>query len=222
MPRVAHRASDGCHAPVGTVPAKIVAMSSPSLTDCRSPWVVVTRADDLWVSAEVSALQQQGGSVVRLEGSELREPASLFAAFARALSFPTYFGHNWDALVDCLRDWHGHGAGKKDLAVLIDDADLLLEADFLGLFTSVLCQAAWNANLQLDADGIPHEHSPPFALHFVFLLNRTAPADFAEPATNGADVGVTFTDGRLTATLTGDDWPGADPATPLRGDPSRQ
>jgi len=57
-------------------------MSTPTLTEHQSPWVVVTRADDPWVSSEVVKLQKQGGSVVRLEGRELREPASLLAAFA--------------------------------------------------------------------------------------------------------------------------------------------
>ena len=190
-------------------------MNAPTLTERQSPWVVVTRADDPWVREEVGELQKQGGSVVRLQGRELSEPASLFAAFARELSFPGYFGHNWDALVDCLHDWHGHGADTRDLAVLIDGADELASVDFLGLFISVLCEAAWKANLQLDADGYPHAHWSPFALHFVFLLTETAPVAFAEPAATGRDVGVTLTHGRLTAILSGTDWPGADPVTPF-------
>jgi hypothetical protein len=190
-------------------------MSIPILTERQSPWVVVTREDDPWLHAELVELQKRGGSVVRLEGRELREPTSLFATFARDLSFPGYFGHNWDALVDCLRDWHGHGASTKDLAVVIDRADGLATADFLGLFVSVLCQAAWHANLQLDADGCPHEPWSPFALHFVFLLTEVAPVDFADPAATGVDVGVAVHDGRLTATLTGPAWPGADPIIPF-------
>ncbi|KAH3745384.1 hypothetical protein Pelo_13239 [Pelomyxa schiedti] len=35
----------------------------------------------------------------------VRDDQSLFAAFARDLRFPAYFGNNWDALNDCLRDW---------------------------------------------------------------------------------------------------------------------
>ncbi|RKE12320.1 barstar (barnase inhibitor) [Catellatospora citrea] len=162
------------------------------------------------MSSEATKLQEQGGRVFRLDGRELREPATLFAAFARELSFPGYFGHNWDALVDCLHDWHGHGNGNggKDIAVLIDSADELVDAEFLGLFVSVLCQAAWKANLQLDADGDPHEYWPPFTLHFIFLTD-TLPAAFAEAVASGMDVGVTLQDGRLTATLVGEDWPGA-------------
>lgn len=121
--------------------------------------------------------------------------------------------------MDCLRDWHGHGADTEDLAVLIDRADELAGTDFLGLFISVLCQAAWHANLQLDADGCPHEPWSPFALHSVFLLTETTPVAFAEPAATGMDVGVAFIDGRLTVTLTGTDWPGADPVTPFKTTP---
>ncbi|MES5824433.1 barstar family protein [Streptomyces sp. RG80] len=44
----------------------------------------------------------------RLDGRELPTPGTLFAVFARELGFPDYFGHNWDALVDCLHDGH-HG-----------------------------------------------------------------------------------------------------------------
>ncbi|GAA4360811.1 hypothetical protein GCM10023088_00280 [Actinomadura verrucosospora] len=157
-------------------------MSAPTLTERRPPWVVFTAGDDSWVAAETAALQEQGGLVFRLDGRELLDPASLFRAFARELSFPGYFGHNWDALVDCLHDWHGPGHGERDVAVLVDDADGLAGAEFLGLLVSVLCQAAWKANLQLDADGVPHEDRKPFALHFVLLLDHTPPAVLAEAA----------------------------------------
>jgi hypothetical protein len=195
---------------------KILGMSAPSLAERRSPWVVFTSDDDPWVTAETAALQKQGGLVFRLDGRELLEPASLFRTFARELSFLGYFGHNWDALVDCLHDWHGPGHGKRGIAILIDNADELLGVEFVGLLVSALCQAAWKANLQLDADGVPHENEP-FALHFVLLLNHTPPAVFAKAAASDTDVDVTLEDGRLTATLTGEDWPDANPAIALPG-----
>ncbi|WP_407288923.1 barstar family protein [Streptomyces sp. BP-8] len=88
------------------------------------------------------------------------EPAIRVATALRRV--PGSRGHNWDALVDCLHDRHGHEGHTDDVVVLIEHADGLRDADFLGLFVSVLCQAAWKANLQLDADGVPN-HRPPFA-----------------------------------------------------------
>lgn len=160
------------------------------------------------MSADSSALLERGGLVLRLDARELLEPASLFGAFARELSFPGYFGHNWDALVDCLHDWHGPGHVKRDVALLIGEADVLLAVDFLGLFISVLCQAAWKANLQLDADGRPDGERVPFVLHFVFLLEHTVPADCAEAVSRGRWLDVELDDHRLTVALDRAYWSG--------------
>nr|WSX47787.1 barstar family protein [Streptomyces sp. NBC_00974] len=187
-------------------------MTKPTLTEHRSPWVVFTSPADPWLASETAALVQRNGLVLRLDGREMRDPGSVFRTFARELSFLGYFGHNWDALVDCLHDWHGSGHGNQDLAILIEHADDLLKSDFLGLFVSVLAQAAWNSNLRLDADGELDEWRQRIAQHFVFLLDHTAPVAFTEKAARGMDVAVALSDGRLLATLTDVDWPGGDPA----------
>ncbi|MFD7026572.1 barstar family protein [Streptomyces sp. NPDC059917] len=139
--------------------------------------------------------------------------SSLFRTFARELSFLGYFGHNWDALVDCLHDWHGPGHGSQELAILIEHADDLLKSDFLGLFVPVLAQAVWNSNLRLDGEGEPDEWRQRMAQHFVFLLDHTAPVAFTEKAARGTDVAVALADGRLLATPTDVDWPGGDSAS---------
>lgn len=193
-----------------------------TLTRRSQPWVVFVREDDPWLTTEAAKLLKHGGRVIRLAGEDLRQPETLFATFAREFSFPSYFGHNWDALVDCLHDWHGHGGDTKDVAVLVDDADGLLRVDFLGRLVSVLCQAAWRANLQLDADGVPDPDTPPFTLHFAFLLAGTPPAAFATAAARGMDVEVELEEGRLTATLTGEDWPGAEPHPAREREPERE
>ena len=41
-----------------------------------------------------------------------RDKNAFLNAIAKALQFPDYFGHNWDAFYDCLLDLkHGDGAG---------------------------------------------------------------------------------------------------------------
>lgn len=39
-----------------------------------------------------------------VDGRVCRTRAAFFEQVARALAFPPYFGRNWDALADCLRD----------------------------------------------------------------------------------------------------------------------
>ena len=65
-----------------------------------------------------SAAQRKLGVVpVRLVGA--RDKNAFLGAIAKALHFPDYFGHNWDAFYDCLLDLqHGNGAGT--LLVLRD------------------------------------------------------------------------------------------------------
>lgn len=62
-----------------------------------------------------------GWRFARLEGREIRSKAAFLDACSRALAFPAYFGRNWDALADCLRDlaWAPATAGHL---LLYDDA----------------------------------------------------------------------------------------------------
>ncbi|MFB8240501.1 barstar family protein [Kitasatospora purpeofusca] len=64
-----------------------------------------------------------------VRGANCRTRAALFAEWARALSFPGYFGHNWDAFEECLNDAllpPGAGSAATRLLVLVTDADALL------------------------------------------------------------------------------------------------
>jgi RNAse (barnase) inhibitor barstar len=40
----------------------------------------------------------------RVDLAKVRSKSNLLAALAKALDFPDWFGHNWDALQDCLTD----------------------------------------------------------------------------------------------------------------------
>jgi len=43
-------------------------------------------------------------AAVAIDGRSCRSRAAFFTEAARVLEFPAYFGHNWDALSDCLHD----------------------------------------------------------------------------------------------------------------------
>jgi RNAse (barnase) inhibitor barstar len=51
-----------------------------------------------------AALAAQGVQARVLDGARLSGKAELLRAVAAAFAFPSYFGHNWDALVDCWSD----------------------------------------------------------------------------------------------------------------------
>ncbi len=123
------------------------------------------------------------------------------------MSFPDYFGRNWDALADCLHDWHAHGLDSKDVAIIIDHADDLADRPFLGTFVAVLCQAAWRANLRLDSDGIPDDYNQPFTMHAVFLLDTRSPADLPGTVGGARDIEMRMRDRRLLVSLDETEWP---------------
>ncbi len=51
------------------------------------------------------------GRLVRIPAS-VQDKDALLERLARGLEFPEHFGHNWDALSDCLGDLAWLGAGK--------------------------------------------------------------------------------------------------------------
>lgn len=154
----------------------------------EEPWVVVVPQDDPLLERQLIALEERGGLVFHLSAEELTTPEGVFAAFARTLEFPGYFGRNWDALVDCLDDLHGSWHGGRGVAVVVRDADLLLDAGHLPLFVSVLCQAAARANSAVDSDGEPWDR-PAIAEHFAFVSRTASTGDFASRLT-GDDLTV--------------------------------
>lgn len=67
-----------------------------------------------------------GFFTARLDGAKIKNKRELLASLAAALRFPVYFGHNWDALLDCLRSLPDL-IGARGYAVVIERSALLLE-----------------------------------------------------------------------------------------------
>jgi hypothetical protein len=61
----------------------------------------LSRAHPAAVRRELAAA---GWDLHQLDGTRIRDTAGLLDACDDSLQFPAYFGHNWDALADCLAD----------------------------------------------------------------------------------------------------------------------
>jgi hypothetical protein len=70
---------------------------------------------------------QHGWRFARLDGRQIASKAAFLAAFAAALEFPAYFGRNWDALADSVRDLSWAPAERGYLA-LYEDAGVFAAA----------------------------------------------------------------------------------------------
>jgi len=89
-----------------------------------------------WTSLLVVTAGQRAEALVRppndfalkvIQGAKCRTTAGLLTEHARALDFPDYFGHNWDALEECLTDLEWLPA--KGYILLITDAGCVLPDD---------------------------------------------------------------------------------------------
>lgn len=89
-----------------------------------------------WTSLLVVTAGQRAEALVRppnefalkvIQGAKCQTTAGLLTEHARALDFPDYFGHNWDALEECLTDLEWLPA--KGYILLITNAGCVLPDD---------------------------------------------------------------------------------------------
>lgn len=78
----------------------------------------------------VGAILPETGRLVvaRLDGAKMTDANLVFYEFSDALLFPGYFGWNWDALSDCLRDLNWLPADAY--LIVVDRAPLLMSGSF--------------------------------------------------------------------------------------------
>jgi RNAse (barnase) inhibitor barstar len=111
----------------------------------------------------VSAAKAGGLATFRVNLAKAGDKTQMLAAIAKTLKFPDWFGHNLDALADCLADMAWQPAdGYLILLEHCDGINGKAEADFLGAL-KVFEQAAkdWREEgipfwclVEMKADGI--------------------------------------------------------------------
>ncbi len=104
------------------------------LQTAKAPWVALLTLK-AGQAADKLIATPEGFIKILLKGTKCRTDAGLFTEFARSMKFPDYFGHNWDALEECLTDLEWLPA--KGYILLLTDADLVLAEDEEGFQTLV-------------------------------------------------------------------------------------
>ncbi|MEO3756047.1 barstar family protein [Streptomyces sp. B6B3] len=92
-------------------------MRGTSWWDPRSPRLHVLDAAAAAASAGDSLPPTGMSYVARLDGAAMVDPDGVFTQFWERFRLPSYFGWNWDALHDCLRDLHWLPADRYLLVV---------------------------------------------------------------------------------------------------------
>jgi RNAse (barnase) inhibitor barstar len=96
------------------------------LQSTKAPWTTLLRVKT-GQRAESLVRPPTGFALKVIKGAKCQTTAGLLTEFARALDFPDYFGHNWDALEECLADLEWLPA--KGYILLITDAAQALPDD---------------------------------------------------------------------------------------------
>ncbi|MFD7904109.1 barstar family protein [Kitasatospora sp. NPDC059722] len=148
-------------------------MKDLELWTLEGPSLLTARADSQF---SIAALMPPSGSIVaaRLDGRKLVEAHDAFEQFSYALTFPAYFGWNWDALSDCLRDLSWHPADHY--LIIVDHTESMLagNTEEREILLSILSRAAreWADPLgKPDGKGVPFkvlllcDDEPTEALH---------------------------------------------------------
>jgi RNAse (barnase) inhibitor barstar len=105
-----------------------------ALEDASAGGVFQLAAD---VRAVVRAAKDADLACFRIDVHAAHDKADLLAALAKGLSFPEWFGGNWDALADCLTDLEWHDV--EGYVIVLDKAKHFVAGH----------EAAWAAALEV-------------------------------------------------------------------------
>jgi RNAse (barnase) inhibitor barstar len=137
------------------------------LQSTKAPWTTLLMVKH-GQRAESLVRPPTGFALKVIKGAKCQTTAGLLTECARALDFPDYFGHNWDALEECLADLEWLPA--KGYILLITDAAQVLPDDEeeYETFLEILRDAgeAWGSGQA----GMGARRATPF--HVLFALSE--------------------------------------------------
>lgn len=93
------------------------------------------RATHFELVSDLTGFRAPDTLVVRI-GGRLRRKRDLMRALAIGLKLPPYFGHNWDALEECLRDLSWLGANTR--VTLVHEQVPLANRDQRRIYADIL------------------------------------------------------------------------------------
>src|SRR5574341_275555 len=99
---------------------------SKHLQSTRAPWTSLLVLKPRH-SVESLVKAPPGFALKSIKGAKCQTPAALFTEFAKVLELPDYFGHNWDALEECLADLEWMPA--RGYVLLLTEAEQILPKD---------------------------------------------------------------------------------------------
>jgi RNAse (barnase) inhibitor barstar len=93
---------------------------------------------------ETESLEKPSDSLVAVIPSEISNATQLFETLTTQLKLPNYFGSNWNALSDCLRDFHW--VKQRNILITHQDLPQLAKADLVN-YLEVLdeCVRSWES-----------------------------------------------------------------------------
>lgn len=129
-------------------------------------------------------------SVVKIiKGSQCKTKEALFKEFATVLEFPDYFGHNWDALDECIQDLAWLPA-KKYVIFITDLDQIVIESvrDMHNLFLDILKDAVreWDT----DNDYRPVKKATP--LHIIVVNKPYTSSEEIEKRLQNEEIQYSF------------------------------
>lgn len=119
-----------------------------------SPWMRVITAER--GDVPLNELLPASGNVyvARLDGQEMPDEMSTFQQFYELLKFPEYFGWNWDAFHDCLRDLQWLSSDYHILIIESAESVLSEDDDARGKFFGSLWRAGQRWSYTKRPEGV--------------------------------------------------------------------